>query len=189
MGVGTSGREELRRGLFGSRVSFDDLEHVLGAGRLFEGLSQIPVMEKLGDVGEGVKVFLKLALGHQEKHDQFDRLVIEGIEIHAAGGTSQSANDFANQIGRGMRDADAKSNARAHGPFALAHDGDDGIAMLRLDLATGNQDIDQFINGLPPVGRLELNDDLLLFKDIRQCHKAPRTLLFRLKDNVFSSRI
>jgi len=39
-----------------------------GIGRFFKGFAEISLMEQLGDVGEGVEVFLKLALGNEEEH-------------------------------------------------------------------------------------------------------------------------
>ena len=69
------------RGAFGI---LDDFHHRLGVGGLFEGGTEIFIVQKLGDVGEGMKMFLKLALGNEKKHDEMDGLVIEGVKVHSA---------------------------------------------------------------------------------------------------------
>ena len=138
----------------------DDLEHGLGVGGVFERLAEFSLVQKLGDVGERVEVFLKLALGNEEKHDEVDRLVVERIELDPALGAAQGADDLGDQIGRGVRNADAKPDARAHGRLALLDDGGDGVFILGLDLAGGHEVVDQLINGLPAVRRLQVRDDL-----------------------------
>ena len=55
-------------------------------------------MEQLGDVGEGVEMFLKLALGNQKQHDEFDRLVIKRVEVDALFRAAERADDLVNQI-------------------------------------------------------------------------------------------
>ena len=101
-----------------------------GVGGLFEFLAKFLDVKKLGDVGQGVKMFLELALRHQEKHDQIDRLIVQRVKIDPVGGTAQRADDFLDQIGRGMGNADAETNAGAHGRLALLDHGDDGVAVL-----------------------------------------------------------
>ena len=79
---------------------------------------------------------------------------------------AQRADDFVDQIGRGVRNADAEADAGAHGGFALLDDGGDGVAMLGLDFAGGHEVVDQFINGLPAIGRLQIRDDLLFRQNV-----------------------
>ena len=61
-------------------LSLDDLVHGLGIGSHFERLAKLLSVQQFGDLGQGVQVFLELALRHQEKHHQIHRLVVQGIE-------------------------------------------------------------------------------------------------------------
>ena len=70
-------------------LSSDDLEHRVGVRSLFEGLTEICFVEQLGDIGQRVQVFLKLALRYKEEHYQVDRLIIQGIEADAFLGSTQ----------------------------------------------------------------------------------------------------
>ena len=108
----------------------DDLEHGVGIGGLFEGLAEFGFVQQLGDVGQGVEVLLELALRHQEEHDQVDRLVVQGVEVHALLRAAQRADHLVDQVGRGVRDADAKADAGAHGGLALLDHRGDGLAMF-----------------------------------------------------------
>ena len=74
----------------------DDFEHGLGIGRLFQGLAKIGPMEELGNIGQGVKMLLKLALRHKEQHDQLHRLVVERIEVDAGFRAAERTDDFIN---------------------------------------------------------------------------------------------
>ena len=129
----------------------DDVKHRLGVRRLFERLSEIGLVEKFGDVGQRVKVLLKLALRHQEQHDELYRLIVERIEAHAFLRTAQRADNFKNQIGRGMRNADAESNAGAHGSLALFDGGGHGVAIIGLDFARGDEIANQLVNRFPAI--------------------------------------
>ena len=60
----------------------DDVEHRFGIRGLLEGLSKFGLMEELGNIRQRMKMFLKLALGHEEKHHQVHRLIIERIKIY-----------------------------------------------------------------------------------------------------------
>ena len=61
----------------------DRLKHGLRIGGLLEGLTKFGLVKHLGDVGKGMEVLLKLALGNEEKHDKVDGLIVQGIEIHS----------------------------------------------------------------------------------------------------------
>jgi hypothetical protein len=41
--------------------------------------------------------------------------VVERVEVDSFARTAEGAHDFMNQIGRGVGDADAETDARAHG--------------------------------------------------------------------------
>ena len=55
----------------------DDLQHLVSARCLLKGLAKFRPMQEFGDVGQRVKVLLKLALWHEEKNHQIDRLIIQ----------------------------------------------------------------------------------------------------------------
>ena len=55
----------------------DDLEHRIRIRRVFERLTEFGFVQKFGDVGESMEMFLKLTLGNEKKHDEVDRLVVE----------------------------------------------------------------------------------------------------------------
>jgi hypothetical protein len=59
----------------------DHAQHGLGISGLFQGLAKFGLVQNLGDVGEGVKMLLKLALGHQEKHDEVHWLVVKRVKV------------------------------------------------------------------------------------------------------------
>src|ERR1035441_4015917 len=80
----------------------DDLQHGVGVGRLLQGLAKFGFVEELGDIGQGVKVLLKLTLRHEEEHDQLDRLIVQGIEVDACLRAAQGADYFADQVGPSM---------------------------------------------------------------------------------------
>ena len=91
-------------------------------------------------------MLLELALRHEEEHDELDGLVVERVEVDARGAASESADDFWDEVGAGVRDADAKADPGAHGILALAHDGGDGLAILGLDLAAVDEEAEEFVN-------------------------------------------
>ena len=68
-------------------------------------------MKSLGNFSQRVQVLLKLALRHEEKHHEIDGLIIEGVEIHSRSRTSQGANDLMDQVGRSVRNPNAKTDA------------------------------------------------------------------------------
>src|SRR5215472_11588110 len=104
-------------------VLLDDIEHRLGVRGLFERLAEIGFVEELGNVGERVKMLLKLTLRHEEQHDELDRLVVERIEVDPFLGTAQRADDFVNQVRRSVRDTDAEADAGTHGRLAFLYRG------------------------------------------------------------------
>ena len=85
-------------------------------------------------------------------------------------GAAQRADHFKNQIGRGVRDADAEADAGGHGGFALLDGGGHGVAVAGLDLAGGDEIADEFVNRLPAVRRFQFGDDLLASQDVGQIH-------------------
>ncbi len=133
---------------------FDGLQHRFGVGSLFESLTKFGFVKNLGDVGERVEMFLELTLGNEEKHDEIYRLIIERVEVDSFLRATQRTDDFGNQIGGGVRDADAESDTGAHGSLSLLDDSGDGLAMLGLDFSCGHEVVDEFINRLPTVGGL-----------------------------------
>jgi len=44
---------------------------------------KIGFVQEFGDVGQCVKVLLKLALRHEEQHDELHRLIVERVKAHA----------------------------------------------------------------------------------------------------------
>ena len=140
----------------------NDLEHGFGIGGLFEGGAEFGFVQEFCDVRERVQVFLKLTLRDEKEHDEIYRLIIERIEIHAFARAAERADDFTDEIRARVRDADAEPDASAHGGFALLDDGGDGVLVLGFDFASADEVLDQFINGLPAVSRLQISDDLLV---------------------------
>ena len=147
-------------------VLADYFEHGFGVGGLLEGGAKFGFVQELGDVRQRVEMFLKLALRHEEQHDEVHGLIVERIEINAFAGATQGADDFTDEIRAGVGDADAETDAGAHGGFALLDDGGDGVVMLGFNLARADEIFDQLVNGLPAVGSLQIGDDLLFRKNI-----------------------
>lgn len=145
---------------------FDRLEHRLGVWGFFECLTEFGFVKNLGDVGEGVKMLLKLTLGHEKEHDEVYRLIIEGVEVDALFGSPQCADDFRNQRGGGVRNPDAEPDARAHGFLAFLDHFRDGGLMFRLDFSRRDEIVDQFVNRLPTVGGLQIREDLVFGQDV-----------------------
>ena len=79
---------------------------------------------------------------------------------------AECADDFVDQICRGMRDADAEPNARAHGGFPFLDGGGDGVAVFRRNFARCDEIAHQLVNGLPSVRCAQIGDDLLLIQNI-----------------------
>jgi hypothetical protein len=136
------------------------IEHHVGVGRLFERLAEFGFVQELRDVGERVEVFLELSLRHEKEHDELHRLIVECVEVDAFGRAAERADDFKNQIGRGVRDADAEADACGHGCFALLDGGGYGVAVAGLNLAGGHEIADEFVNRFPAVRRFQIGDDL-----------------------------
>ncbi len=139
----------------------DDLHHSIGIRRLFEGLTKFFVVKELGDVGEGVEMFLKLTLRNEKEHDEVDRLIIERIEVHTGSGSPKGADHFINKVSRSVWNSNTETDSGAHRRFALFNDGSDGFPMFGLDFSSGDEDIDQLVNGFPAIGRLQIGDNLL----------------------------
>ena len=158
-------------------IFLDDFVHGRGIGGFFERLAKFFFVKQLGDAGEGVEVFLELALGNEEKHDEVDGLVVEGVEIHAALGTAKSADDFLDEVRGGVRDADAETDARAHGGFAFLDDGGNGVAVFGLDFAGGDEVVDQLVDGQPAVGSLQFRQDIIGTQNVAKIHSAKDSLV------------
>ena len=169
------------------RRVLDDLDHRVGVGRLFERDPEIFIVKTLGDIGEGVEMFLELALRNQKQHHQMNGLIIECVEIHAFGRPAERAHYFVNQIRGSVRNADAETDAGAHGGLALLDHRGDLIAVFRLDLAALNQAIDQLIDRLPAGGSGQLGDDLIFLENVTQGHTAISGSAFGLIKSPFSS--
>ena len=104
---------------------------------------------------------LKLILRHDEEHDEFHRRIIERVELDPGATSAEGGHHFLDSIGRGVRNGDAETDAGAHRFLALFERGENAFAILRLDLAQADQQIDQLDDGRPTFGRLHLGNDLL----------------------------
>ncbi len=67
-------------------------------------------MQQLGDIGQRIHMFLELALRHQKEHHQADELTVHRVKSNCFLRAANRHNHFANQIGRGVREADAESD-------------------------------------------------------------------------------
>ena len=135
----------------GVRMGANDLDHTVGIGRLLQSQSELFIVKQLGDIGQGVQMLLELTLGNQEKHDKIDGLIVQGVKIDPLFGASKRSDDFLDQIGGGMGNANSEADARAHGRFALLDDRGDGLTVFSLDLAVGDEIVNQFVNRFPAV--------------------------------------
>ena len=71
-------------------------------------------MKQFCDICKHVNMLLELTRRRQKQKHQMDWLTISGIELDPASGTPDYRRHFRHQ-GRGrMRNADTKSNTRAH---------------------------------------------------------------------------
>jgi hypothetical protein len=86
-------------------------------------------------------------------------------------GAAQRADHFLDQIRRGMGNADAEADARAHGGFALFDHRHDGLAMLGLDFAGLDQLLHQFVNGLPAIGGRQIGEDRFQSQNVAKIHR------------------
>jgi len=66
-------------------------------------------------------MFLELALGNQEQHDQVNGLIVQRVEVDALLGPAKRAHHFVDQVRRSMRIPIPRPDAGAHGRFALFH--------------------------------------------------------------------
>lgn len=107
------------------------------------------MVEEFGDGGEGAQVGLELIFGDDEEDDEFDGMVIEGVEFEAFEGATEGGDDFLDAIGGGVGDGDSEADARAHGFFALADGAEDGFAIFGGELFLGDEEIDEFSDGAP----------------------------------------
>ena len=148
----------------------DDAHHRGGVGSGFEGLAKIFVVQKFCDIGEGVEVFLELALGNEEKHDEFHGLVVEGVKLHAAARAAEGTDNIVDEIGGSVGNANAETDAGAHRVFALFDDGGDLVAMFGFNFAARDEQIDQFVDGLPASGSAQVGFDLIFMEDIPKVH-------------------
>jgi hypothetical protein len=144
----------------------DHLEHGSGIRGLLERLAEFGSVKEFGDVGECVEVLLKLALRDEEKHDEIDRLIVEGVELNSFAGAAEGADDFADKIGGGVGNADPETDSGAHRGFSLFDDGSDGVLVFLFDFAGGNEVIDELINDFPAILCLEVGEDLLRAENI-----------------------
>ncbi len=55
---------------------------------LFQFLAKFLEVKKFGDIGQGVEMFLELALRHQEEHHQIHRLIIQRVKTYPLARTS-----------------------------------------------------------------------------------------------------
>src|SRR5690242_13021957 len=56
--------------------------------------------------------------------------------------------------------------------FPFFDDGRHAVAIVRLDLAGGNEDADEFINCLPAIGGPQFGNDVFLTQNIGQTHET-----------------
>ena len=78
------------------------------------------------------RCFWNWPCGTRKSIDQIDGLIVQGVEIDALAGAAEGADDFGNEVRGSVRDADAETDAGAHGGLALFDDGGNGVAVLRL---------------------------------------------------------
>lgn len=71
-------------GLLSSGV-LDDPVHFFRVFGLFQGLAELLFVKELGDVCEGVQMFLELSLRDEKEHDQIDGLIVQGVEVDSLG--------------------------------------------------------------------------------------------------------
>jgi len=103
------------------------------------------------------------------------RLSVEGLELDAFLGTPERGHDVGDQIGGGVRDADAEPDAGTHRVLAFAHHPGNGLLIFLAQGSGGHQLGDQFINGFPPVPRLHVGDDVLRLEHVAERHKRSKS--------------
>src|ERR1700722_3192530 len=97
-----------------------------------------------------------------------DRFSVQCLKLNSFSRKSDGSNYFRNQIGRSMRYSDTKSDSRAHRGFTFFNARYNRIPVLGLNLAIGYKTANQFVNGLPPVFGLQVNDDGIRTKKVIQ---------------------
>ena len=117
-----------------------------------------------------MQVLLELTLWDEEQHHEKDWFTIQSFELNPFTRTSESANNFRNELGRSMWDSDAKSYSGAHRRFTLLNACQNCLSTLRLNLAMGYKRANQFVNSLPPVFGLQVNDNWLGAQEVVQIH-------------------
>ena len=118
-------------------------------------------MKQLGDIGQGMKMLLKLTLWHQKQHDQVDGLIVQRIKIDALLGSAKRTHNLVDEIGRRVRNADTKPDTSAHRGFALLDHRGDGVEIFALDFARRDEVVDKLVDGFPAVVRVHAGNNLL----------------------------
>ncbi len=170
-------------------LALDDGVHGGGIGGVFQGLAQFFTVEEFGDIGEGMEVFLELALGDEEEHDEVDGLVVEGVEVSAVLGSAEGADDFVDEVGGGVGDSDSEPDAGAHRVLAFLDDGGDGVAVFGFNFAALDQLADQLVDGLPPVGGFQVGNNLVRAEDVAEVHRRFQMSAFRPKGWIISRHL
>lgn len=71
-------------------------------------------MKHLRDTRKHVNMLLELARRHQKQEHQMDWLTVKGIELDSLSGAPDYRHHFRYQCRGRMRNADTKSDTRAH---------------------------------------------------------------------------
>src|SRR5258706_14459966 len=79
------------------RLPLDDVGHRLGVGGIFKRLAKFFFVQRLGDLGGGVEMFLELAWGAEEEHAGCDRLLAGRAEGDALLGPGDGPAPSAHQ--------------------------------------------------------------------------------------------
>ena len=74
---------------------------------------------------------------------------------------AKSRDDFIHAIRRGVRNGDAEADAGAHRFLALPERAEDDFPVFRVDLFSGDEQIDQFDDRRPTFSGLHLREDLI----------------------------
>src|SRR5258708_33818204 len=72
-----------------ARFPSNNLVHGLGIGGGLEGLAEFLLVTHFCNLGQSVKMLLKLALRHKEEHHEIDGLVVQGIEVNSLARAAQ----------------------------------------------------------------------------------------------------
>ncbi|MEI7962416.1 MAG: hypothetical protein WCI42_01140, partial [Verrucomicrobiota bacterium] len=87
---------------------------------------------------------------------------VQGFKIDSAFRSAKAGGHLENAVAAGMRDGDAKPDPCAHGLFPMAQRTDRILPMGGVKLTLLNQTIDDFLDGLPPIGGDHLRNNLIL---------------------------